>query len=280
MTDLGQLERRRAGLSAIREIVSSLRALSSLQFRRAREGLGARRELESDLHRALAAVSAPRPPVADPQRILLIVLGTDQGFCGPLVERLVEAARARMAGGPEGVSFRVLAVGSRTRALLERQLGEAPEHLPLPVSPRSVDPAVETLAEALERRVGADEVDGIDVVYAHFLGPGRYEPRVTRLFPVAPERLPRPGRPARLNERADRVLDRLVFEWIYAELYRVVLEALSAEHGARMNTTDAATRAADDALAELDVQRHRARQAEATHEVLEILAAAEAVSSE
>lgn len=265
------IERRMMSLRTLREILTSLRALSSIQYRYAQETLQEQRALELDLRAAVAAVAAPRPPVKDPAQVLLLVFGSDQGFCGPLIRRVVDVALERLESGP-GTP---LAIGARTRDLLSDALGHPVPFLPFTASPKSLDPLVDAIGTAIETRIAAMEVDGVEAVYARHEAPGRSPPAITRLFPVDPAILPRRGPPTRLFEPADVVLGRLLFEWVYAELYRVVLEAQAAEHGARMQTTDAATRAIDERLDALAVDHHRARQAQATAEVQEIMAAAE-----
>jgi F-type H+-transporting ATPase subunit gamma len=271
--DLATIERRIGSLHAIRDILSALRALSSVQYRRAEEGLEARRAYEAALFEAMAAVPASLAPARPPGRVLLLVLGAEQGFCGALVDRVVDAATARLRPPAYDVTRQPFALGARTRDLLEDRLGAQVPGLPLPGSLSSLDPVVDAIASAVERRVEARTVDGVEALYARHLGPGRSEISAARILPA--EISPPAGRPARLQEPAGRVLDRILFEWAYGELHRLVLEAQASEHGARMTTTDGATRAIDDTLAELRVTHHQARQAQVTAEVQEIVAAAE-----
>jgi F-type H+-transporting ATPase subunit gamma len=104
----------------------------------------------------------------------------------------------------------------------------------------------------------------------------------TRLFPVEPERLRSPGvPPPRLPPRTfvppEEVVDRLVEEWIYTELYRAALEAFTAEQTARLRTTDAATGTIDRKLVGLRLEHNRSRQEQITNEVQEVIVATEAM---
>lgn len=268
-------------MGVIREIVSTMRALSAVHLRHASDALTSLRPYALGLEDALAAASLDRPSVSSPRAVLVIVQGTDQGLCGPLTLRVVERAQSHIALLGERYAG-CIAVGRRVHDAL-RGLGLEPRSWQrAPSSVRGVDERVAGLAKIGESLFEAGLSDGADVVYAKSLGAGSYEPAVTRVFPLAPERLRERAcaqglrRPPRLSERPAEVFTKLIDEWLYTELYRASLETLAAEHGARLRTTDAALTVIDKRLEVLRLDRNHARQDAITSELQEIVQAAEA----
>lgn len=66
-------------------------------------------------------------------------------------------------------------------------------------------------------------------------------------------------------------------EYLESEVYRIMLESLTSEHGARMAAMDAATDNAEDMIEDLSMEANRKRQAEITKEISEIVGGANAL---
>jgi F-type H+-transporting ATPase subunit gamma len=60
-------------------------------------------------------------------------------------------------------------------------------------------------------------------------------------------------------------------------VFRALLESTASEHGARMTAMRSAAENAQDMIGELTLEMNRARQAEITQEILEVVAGAEAL---
>jgi F-type H+-transporting ATPase subunit gamma len=87
----------------------------------------------------------------------------------------------------------------------------------------------------------------------------------TQTFQVAPEYEPDP----------ESVLRRLVPDYIEISIYRALLESTASEHGARMTAMRNASDNAVDLIQDLTLQMNRARQAEITQDLMEVVAGAE-----
>jgi len=64
---------------------------------------------------------------------------------------------------------------------------------------------------------------------------------------------------------------------VETQIFRVLLESVAGEHGARMTAMDSATNNAVDMISRLTLQMNRARQAAITKELMEIIGGAEAL---
>ena len=71
------------------------------------------------------------------------------------------------------------------------------------------------------------------------------------------------------------VLKRLVPDYVEVSIYRALLESTASEHGARMTAMRQASDNASELMQDLTLQMNRARQAEITQEIMEVVAGAE-----
>jgi F-type H+-transporting ATPase subunit gamma len=76
----------------------------------------------------------------------------------------------------------------------------------------------------------------------------------------------------------EEILDRLLPRYVEAVIFNMLLEASASEHSARRRAMKAATDNADDLIRALTVAANRARQAEITTEISEIVGGAEALT--
>ena len=76
----------------------------------------------------------------------------------------------------------------------------------------------------------------------------------------------------------EEILKRLVPDYVEISIYRALLESTASEHGARMTAMHNASDNASDLIKNLTLEMNRARQAEITQEILEVVAGAEGLS--
>lgn len=272
--DQTTLERRRDNSIAVREILVSMRALSAVQLRRGHAALRTVRDYEDSIARGL--MRSGFEPIGQPKpiRVMLIVLGSDQGMCGALTRHLVERAIVRIRRLEAEVRL-VVAVGRRTRSLLEAA-GQAVDFgHDSPVSVHGVDALVGTMATHLERELPGGECCRVEVVYNRHRDDSEPGATALRVYPPQPVSAPsdqKHSREPRSYEPLASVLDASLLEWSYAAIYRCALESLTAEHDARLRTTDAAIHTLDDRLEDLRIELNRLRQEAITNELQEIVA--------
>ena len=75
----------------------------------------------------------------------------------------------------------------------------------------------------------------------------------------------------------EEILQRLVPDYVEISIYRALLESTASEHGARMTAMRSASDNAGELIEDLTLQMNRARQAEITQEIMEVVAGAEAL---
>src|SRR5207248_3015540 len=147
-------------------------------------------------------------------------------------------------------------------------------------------------AQAIARRAAelyaSEEVDRVIVVYNRFQSALVQQVTVQDLLPI-PEKVIEGGEDE--GEQAalrgdfiyepepEQILERLLPVYVETELYRALLESAASEQGARMTAMRNASSNAGDLIATLTLAMNRARQAEITQEILEVVAGADALTA-
>ena len=127
-----------------------------------------------------------------------------------------------------------------------------------------------------------EEADEVYLVYNRFESALNQTPVVKRLLPVAEEGDEDQDEGASYMEYvpdAETVLKRLVPRYVETMVWQALLEGAAGEHGARMTAMKNATDNANDLVRDLTLQMNKARQAQITQEILEIVGGAEALSA-
>lgn len=213
-----------------------------------------------------------------------IVVGTDQGLCGPINREVAAEATAWFEDHTPAPTHRLAAVvGHRAEAALQR-VGIDADPVALPGSVEAIARAVDDLIVRIDRWRREDDVARVAVVFHH---PRSRTQRSTRVFQVVP---PDTERLRRIAEREwptrrlpatphsfDDLLSGLLRADLFIALYRALADARAAEHGARLTAMQAAEQSIEDRLDRLGTEYHRVRQAEITAEILDVVSGYEAV---
>ena len=136
-----------------------------------------------------------------------------------------------------------------------------------------------------------DQIDRVEIVYNGFVSPLVQEVRREVLLPLAaaavlggedfdeqPERQAAGARAlVEYEPEPEQLLGRLVPDFVEISIFRALLESTASEHGARMTAMRNASENAGELITDLTLEMNRARQAEITQEILEVVAGAEGV---
>jgi F-type H+-transporting ATPase subunit gamma len=217
--------------------------------------------------------------------VAIVPLTADRGLAGAFNSQILRRALAleRELRG-EGKQVRWVGVGRRgVGSLRFRRFELAGEFTGFTDQPRYAD------AQAIAHRVAElyteGEVDRVIVVYNHFESALVQKVTVQDLLPLS-EDLLKTGDEEREDDalrgdfifepEPEEILERLLPVYIETELYRALLESAASEHGARMTAMRNASKNAGELIDTLTLAMNRARQAEITQEILEVVAGADA----
>ena len=204
----------------------------------------------------------------------LLVVTSDTGLCGTYNERVLEIAERFLIENP---SAQVVALGKKgNRFLSRRGLRRAKEILDWGgrYDPARAFPLFDWLVECFF----AGEVSGWAVVYTECISALRWKPAVAPFLPLL-RSSPETAHVEKLIVEPDvpRFAEQLLQRALRARFARILLEAFTAEHSARMIAMKNATENATEMFDHLTLVRNNARQAAITKELLEVVSGAEAL---
>lgn len=292
MAKTRELKRRIRSVGKTRQITRTMEMVATSKLKRATDRVHAARPYAEQLRGVIGRLIAPElrerfPLLRRPQQVrraAVLLLTSNRGLAGAFNANLIrEASRlvARLEG--EGVHVDLHVVGKKGVSFFRfRGHTLASAHTELSDRPGMDDAAalVEPLRDAFQR----GELDQVDVVYAQFRSALSTPPGVLRVLPIeAPEDVgPRADRGRReanyiLSPSADDILNRLLPLYVRNSVYRALVETAAAEQGARRTAMKSATDNAGDMLDTLTRTFNRARQAQITQEIAEIVGGAAAL---
>ena len=215
----------------------------------------------------------------------IIVVGSDQGLCGALNERLIESVVQELQSDDQSV-VASLAIGHRLEARLSNRI--TVEHtLPAPRSPERVTDLVQEALSQIESWQSSHAISHIDLFFNQYLSGTSWKPVRKALLPfdmcwlqqLAKKKWSTRMLPTFTLPVKDLSIA-LTREHLFVSLSRSFTESLASAHAARLLAMQAAQKGIEERLEELQRLFHQARQSRVTDELLEVVSGAEVLSSE
>ena len=292
---LRAVRQRIRGIQSTAKITRAQELIAASRIIRAQQRVRQATPYASELQRAVEAVvsrtsNVDHPLVREPQRrerAAVLILTSDRGFAGGFNANVLrEAGKLRATLGEQGVSMATYVAGAkgltwhRFRGLeLSGEWQGFSDH-PLHSSAREI---TTTLLEAFGQPVTDGGIDEIHLVYTEFVSMLTQRPVVRRLLPLEVEEVEGepPSGPLPLYEfepSAEDVLNALLPWYVENRIYHAMLESAAAEIAARRRAMKSATDNANELLEQLTREANKARQAEITQEISEIVGGANALA--
>jgi F-type H+-transporting ATPase subunit gamma len=293
MANTRAIVKRRKAVRNIRKITRTMELIATARFKkamdRATEAEAYTRkiaELAADLSATAGDVRHPLlQQRAEVKSSLLLVLCSNRGLCGGYNAAILREANQRIRElRGRGVALHLELSGKRAIAFFRYQ-GVPAEHTYTQFEEKPRFEEVEELANRYLAAFAAGQVDQVEVAYMKFLNAARQKPVVETLLPLAREAR-EGGRPAAgaarpveyefLPSAAD-ILQELLPVSFKARLFKCFLDAAVSEQIARRVTMKQATENADEMIKTLTRVYNRARQAQITKEIAEVIGGAAAL---
>ncbi|HEV8249511.1 MAG TPA: ATP synthase F1 subunit gamma [Gaiellaceae bacterium] len=295
MAAVQDIRRRIRSVRNTAKITRAMELVAAAKLRRAQERIEAMRpyadrmlELMGGVSRAAASVrSIPLlQRREDARTVAMVPITGDRGLAGAFNSQVLRRAFALERDlSRDGLEIRWLVSGKKGRSTLTfRRYEVAQAWTGFSDQPSYGD--AQAIAHTLAELYVNGEIDRVVVVYNAFVSPLVQRVTVQDLLPV-PEELLRGEEDdeAAAALRGDfiyepepeQILERLVPVYLETELYRALLESAASEQGARMTAMRNASKNAGELIDRLTLEMNRARQAEITQEILEVVAGADAL---
>lgn len=295
MPSLKSLRVRINSVKSTQKITSAMKMVAASKLRRAQLHAEAARPYADRMGRMLASlaqsvIGSPNAPrllvgTGSDKVQLLVPVTADRGLAGAFNANVGRATRtmARRLES-EGKTVKILAVGRKGRDYLRRELADRiVGDITYAGKKRLEFSDAEDIATRVTAMLNAGEIDVCTFVYNRFQSVMAQVTTEMQLIPAPLPAItaaqPAVGATASYEYEPDEetILSRLLPQNLSIQIYRTLLESAAGEHGARMTAMDSATRNAGDMIKRLTLNYNRARQANITKELIEIISGAEAV---
>jgi F-type H+-transporting ATPase subunit gamma len=291
------LVKRRKAIRNIRKITRTMELIATARFKkaldRATEAEAYTRkiaELAADLSASATNVSHPLLKTHETiKHNVLLVISSNRGLCGGYNTSVLREAMNRVREiQSEGLTLHLEASGKRAITYMRFQGVPAEQSFTHFEDKPRFDEA-EVLADRYIEGYTAGKIDRVDVAYMKFLSASRQSPVVETLLPLASVHLetrhPRPGvatpAPRKVEYEflpdAKGILEEILPESVKIRLFKCFLDAAVSEQIARRVAMKAATENAGEMIRNITRQYNRARQAQITKEIAEVIGGAEAL---
>jgi F-type H+-transporting ATPase subunit gamma len=293
------LKRRVRSITNTRKVTKAMELVASARLRRSQMRIEAMRPYADRMLELMAGVSqaagAVRLPLLERrenvQKIAIVPVSADRGLAGgfnaQVIRRSLALQREAEAAGQEVVWF---STGRKAASTLRfRRLNVVQSWTGFSERPAYRD--AQALAHAVSEAFVNGEVDKVVVVYNAFVSALTQRVTVRELLPISQELIQEAAEAAEPDDvprytpdfiyepEPQEILARLLPVYLETELYRALLESAASEQGARMTAMRNASKAAGELIDSLTLAMNRARQAEITQEILEVVAGADALTT-
>jgi F-type H+-transporting ATPase subunit gamma len=292
---LRAVRRRIRSIQSTAKITRAQELIASSRIIKAQQRLHSAAPYARELTRAVEAVVSmsgqiDHPltrPAANPTRAAVAILTSDRGFCGGFNSNVLREAQSLRAllrerhieavsyvAGRKGISWHRF----RSRAMAAEWSGFSD-------TPRqnNAEEITKALLDAYERPTAEGGVDEIHVVYTEFVSMLTQRAVVRRLLPLEvreTEEAPPTGHMPiyEFEPSPEDVLNSLLPWYVESRLFHALLDSAASEIAARRRAMKSATDNANELIEQLSREANKARQAEITQEISEIVGGANALA--
>jgi len=293
VANLKEIRTRIVSVKSTQQITSAMKMVAASKLRKAQTAVqmlrpyaGKLREILQNLSSTIEAMDeAVYAQERDIKKVLLIVVTSNRGLCGPFNSSVLREAKlvANKSYGKfkENGNLDIFCVGKKGAEHLKK--------LKYPV----VDVNIEIfddltfentteIADALMQKFANGEYDRIEIIYNQFKNAAVQILTTEQFLPVSP--------PETTDDQGSEELADFIFEpskeeivaellpkTLKTQLYKILIDSFAAEHGARMTAMHHATENAKEMIKDLQRTYNKARQATITRELIEIVSGADAL---
>jgi F-type H+-transporting ATPase subunit gamma len=296
MASVQDIKRRIRSVRNTSKITRAMELVAAAKLRRAQARIEAMRPYADTMRELIAGVGRAATSVRglpllqqreEVSTVAIVPLTGDRGLAGAFNAQILRRAFAvERELRRDGKEVRWIAVGKKGRSTLSfRRYDVSGEYTGFTDRPAYSD------AQAIAHRVAElfteGEVDRVVLVYNRFESALSQKVTEQEILPIAADILETDE-----DERAqdalrgdfifepepEEILERLLPVYLETQVYRALLESTASEQGARMTAMRNASKNAGELIDRLTLDMNRARQAEITQEILEVVGGAEALA--
>lgn len=288
----------------IQQITKAMKMVAAARLRKAEEKANGSRPYAEKIGELLRRASSVTPGFTSPlfrtgevKKVGYLVICGDKGLAGAYNSNVMKRTLQEISGKDRS-AYALYVCGKQAKNYLKfRGYDSDTYHFGFSDKPSAQDSI--DLSKEMVEYFTKEEVDEVYIIYTKFITALRQQVRVDRLLPIeAPaegktEEAAKAAASEWEKERQDflrieedpyiflpnaaAVLSKLLPEYIQVQVYNAMLQSAASELGSRMAAMSAATDNATERIADLNLTYNKARQAQVTNEISEIVGGAAAL---
>ena len=293
MANLKEVRTRIASVSSTQQITSAMKMVSAAKFRRAQNAIVGMRPYANQLGTIAAdidtgdGIQTPYHEVRRLENVLLVVVTSNKGLCGAFNSNVIKQAQARIehyrsnATPDQPARLAMITIGKRCSEFFGKRFDNVVGSYDTLLDNASFD-TVATLADDIMQQFCDKKYDRVELIYNQFKNSLVQILSTEQFLPIVPDTSSKAADKRMANDyiyepSKEEILRQMIPLTLRSHFYRVILDSLASEHGARMNAMQKATDNATELLKELRLSYNKARQAAITNEIIEIVSGSEAL---
>lgn len=279
MAGARDVKRRIKSVENTRQITRTMELVATSKLKRATDRVYAARPYADALNEIVQGLYSPAlseryPILRRPEKVeraAVLLLTANRGLCGGFNSNLIKQARTLMDDlKGQGIATELHIAGKKAVAYF-RFRGEPMETKRIDIGDAPTVEDAESLVGPIRDKFEAGEIDAVYLVSSKFVSAMSTPPHTAQLLPIEGD----PDAPSAdtfiLSPSGDMILERILPAYIRNAVYTALVENAAAEQGARRSAMKSATDNAGDVLEHLTRTYNRARQAQITQEIAEIV---------
>ena len=298
------VQNRIGSVKNIQKITRAMEMVAAARLRRAEQRISSLRPYAGAIRRMTRQAAAAAGGEVDSQPILaereqvetvgIMLVTADRGLAGAFNSQILRAG-IRRAVEHEGEGRKVVFFSSGRRGVSSlRFRGRDPQGVYTGFTDRPAYADAREIAGDLMTAYVDGDVDKVEIFYNGYVSALSQVVKNEVLLPLQQatllegkegdedgnaEQTPDHGHHALVEYEPDpaEILERLIPDYVEISIYRALLESTASEHGARMTAMRNASENAGEVIEDLTLEMNRARQAEITSEIVEVVAGAESL---
>ncbi len=284
MANLRDIQRRINSVKNTEQITKAMKMVAASRLRRAQEAILSSRPYAHKMLEVLSSLSLRTNPQAhpmlvtrEPKKVDLLIVTSDRGLCGAFNSNIIRMAESFMAEHPDR-EFSLHLVGRKASDYFKRRDVNI-RKISLNILAEASMPHASAVGGDLVEHYLNEEFDQVCMVYNEFKSAIQQTVIVEQLLPIKPMDINEDYFPVEyiFEPSEDAILEVLLPRHINVQIFRVFLESVASEHGARMTAMESASKNAGEMIDKLTLIYNRTRQAAITTELIEVVSGAEAL---
>lgn len=291
MPSLKDLRARIVSVKSTQKITKALQMVATAKLKRAQEAATAGRPYAQRMAAVIANLASAGSQ-GGPKLIagtgkddvhLLVIMSSERGLCGGFNANIAKLARTEIRRLRDaGKTVKILTIGKKGRDALRRAYGTMlVDHVEMRSERTMSIGLAQRIASMITLRFEAGEFDVATLISARFKNVLTQVPTAMQMIPAkAPADAPKvdlQGARYIYEPSEEAILETLLPRYLSTVIFSALLETEAGFQGAQMTAMDNATRNAGDMIKALQLKYNRARQAQITKELIEIISGAEAL---